>query len=165
MRKSLECLAYAAIAPNKEEYAKFRAGADSRPDYTKDFHAGRILQALKNVNPDFYPQPVSSPVKIGPGKWHFDEREDKSLTKKQFETIYDRIGKFLHADNPWDHDKGHKNLFDKLPEHINSVRLLLSWHYTAIRSPHFNGVWVLEVPTNGAKPRVHVGQTEGEFIV
>ena len=55
MRKSLECLAYAAIAPNKEEYAKFRAGADSRPDYTKDFHAGRILQALKNVNPDFYP--------------------------------------------------------------------------------------------------------------
>lgn len=62
MRKSLECLAYAAIAPNKKEYKDFRAKADRQSDYTRDFHAGRILEMLSKINKDFYPNPVSPPL-------------------------------------------------------------------------------------------------------
>ena len=165
MRKALECVAYAAIAPNKKEYAAFRAKAEKQPDYTKDFHAGKILNLLSKINPDFFPKPVSAPVNLGPGKWHFDKREDESLTKNKFESFYDRLGKFLHADNPWGHDKGVKNLLDDIPKVISSVRLLLSWHFTAIRTPEFNGLWVLEAPANGEQPRVIVGRAEGDFVI
>ena len=50
MRKSLECVAYAAIAPNKKEYKEFRAKADRQSDYTRDFHAGKILEMLSKIN-------------------------------------------------------------------------------------------------------------------
>ena len=165
IRKALECVAYAAIAPNKKEYAEFRARAAIQPDYTKDFHAGKILKLLSKINPDFYPKPVSAPLSLEPGKWHFDKREDESLTKNKFKSFYDRLGKFLHADNPWGHEKGMKNLIDEIPRVINSVRLLFSWHFTTIRTPEFNGVWVIEVPANGEQPRVIIGQAEGDFVV
>lgn len=165
MRKALECLAYAAIAPNRDEYAEFRASAEKQPDYSKDYHAGKIMLLLSKINPDFYPKPISAPINQGPGKWHFDKREDDSLTKKQFESFYDRLGKFLHADNPWGQDKGLLNLVEDIPRIIASVRLLLSWHFTTIRAPEFSGVWVVEVPAEGSGPRIIVGQSDGDFVV
>ena len=120
---------------------------------------------LGTINPDFYPKPISAPISIGPNKWHFDRRKDKSLTKKQFESFYDRLGKLLHADNPWGNDKGLRNLLTDIPSIIKSVRLLLSWHYTVIRTPEFSGVWIIEVPNNGKRPKVVDGQAEGEFVV
>lgn len=165
IRKAMECVAYAAVAPNKSEYAEFRAKAEKQPDYTKDYHAGKILRMLGNINADFYPKPVSAPIKTGPGQWHFDRREDDSLSKKQFESFYDRLGKMLHADNPWGNEKGLINLIADIPPIIGSLRLLLSWHFTVIRTPEFNGVWVVESPNNGQQPRVVVGQADGEFVV
>ena len=165
MRKALECVAYAAIAPNKKEYKEFRAKADRQPDYTRDFHAGKILEMLSRINKDFYPKPASAPISVGPRKWHFEKREDESLTKKQFSSFYDRLGKFLHADNPWGNDKGIKNLLDDIPKVMESVKLLLSWHFTKISTPEFNGVWVIEVPLSGKKPKIIIGQADGEFLV
>ncbi len=165
IRKALECVAYAAVAPNRKEYAEFRAKADGQPDYTKDFHAGKILNMLTKINSDFYPKPVSTPISTGPGKWHFDRREDASLTKKQFETFYDRLSKFLHADNPWGNDKGLSNLLGDIPDVIHSIRLLLSYHFTVIRTPELKGLWVIETPLNGEEPRVVVGRADGDFVV
>lgn len=165
LRKALECLAYAAIAPNKKKYKEFRAKADRQPDYTRDYHAGKILELLTKINKDFYPKPVSAPISNGPGKWHFEKREDGSLTKKQFSSFYDRLGKFLHADNPWGNDKGIRNLLEDIPKVIESVKLLLSWHFTKISTLKFTGVWVVEAPLNGEKPKIIIGQADGEFLV
>lgn len=165
MRKSLECVAYAAIAPNRKEYKEFRAKADRQSDYTRDFHAGKILEMLLKINKDFYPKPVSSPISKGPGKWHFEKREDGALTKEQFSSFYDRLGKFLHADNPWGNDKGINNLIKDIPEIIKSVRSLLLWHFTKVSTPKYTGVWVVEVPFNGEKPKIIVGKAGGEFVV
>lgn len=165
MRKALEAVAFAAIAPNKEQYAELRAKSENSADFRKDFNARTILQLLSSVNPDFYPRPISAPIQKAPGQWHFGSREDDSLTKKRFESFYDRLGKFLHADNPWGHDKGLNNLVKDLPDIIAAMRSLLSWHFTAIRTPEFSGVWVIEVPANGAPPRVVVGQADGEFVI
>ncbi|QWF70569.1 hypothetical protein KEF85_14760 [Methylomonas paludis] len=165
MRKALEAVAYAAIAPNKVQYAEYRAQAEKNTDYTKDFNARSILQFLAKINPDFYPQPASAPINVSPGHWHFDRREDKSLTKDKFEKFYDRLGKYLHSDNPWGDDKGLNNLAKDLPEVIAATRSLLSWHFTTIRAPEFSGVWVVEAPCNGTPPRVIVGKADGEFVV
>ena len=165
MRKALEAVAFASIAPNKDEYAKLRAKSKDAPDYTKDFNARKILQLLSNVNPDFYPKPISAPISKGPNEWYFERRKDDSLTRKKFESFYDRLGKFLHADNPWGNDKSHENLFNDLPKTISAVRLLLSYHYTVIRTPHFKGVWVVQAPSDGTTPTIFVAQATGDFVV
>jgi hypothetical protein len=159
IRKALECVAFASIAPNKKEYKEFRAKSDRQHDYSRDFHAGKILEMLSKINKDFYPKPVTAPISKGPGKWHFEKREDESLTKKQFSSFYDRLGKYLHADNPWGNNKGIKNILNDIPKAITSVRLLLSWHYTKISTPNFTGVWVVEVPFD-QKPKIIIAKAD-----
>jgi hypothetical protein len=165
LRKALEAVAFAAIAPNKDQYAEYRAQADKSADFTKDFNARAILQFLNKVNPDFYPLPASAPIPVSPGNWHFDRREDNSLNKDKFESFYDRLGKHLHAYNPWGNDKGLENLAKDMPAVIIATRSLLSWHFTTIRTPQFSGVWVIEAPSDGTPPRVIVGEADGDFVV
>lgn len=165
IRKALEAVAFAAIAPNKSQYAEYRAQAERNPDFTKDFNARSILQFLSNVNPDFFPAPVSTPIPTSPGNCHFDRREDGSLTKNKFESFYDRLGKHLHADNPWGNSKGLDNLAADIPNVIWATRSLLSWHLTVVRAPQFSGVWIIEAPSNGNPPRVILGQADGDFVV
>ncbi len=165
LRKSLEAVAFAAIAPNKSEYESFRAAAEKPSDYRKDYNARAILQYLGNINPDFYPTPLLAPTKNAEGIWHFERKLDGFLTKKQFESFYDRLGKYLHADNPWGNDKVVQNLKADLPGVIKRMRTLLEWHFTVIRSHNFNGVWVIEASSSGTPPRVIVGKADGEFVV
>lgn len=162
MRKALECVALAAIAPNQKAYADFRAKAENQADYTKDFNAKKILKMLSKINPDFYPIPVSLPVKTGIRTWRFEKRVDASLKKKRFETFYDRLGKFLHADNPWGNKKGQQNLLNEIPEVIGAVRLLLFRHSTKVRTPDFNGTWIVEASSNVYPPQIIVGQAINE---
>ncbi|MGH8591781.1 MAG: hypothetical protein ACREXX_21435 [Gammaproteobacteria bacterium] len=77
----------------------------------------------------------------------------------------DRLGKCLHADNPWGSAKGMQNLLADLPRVIGQLRVLLEWHFTVIRTPEFSGVWVVEAPANGNPPRILLGKAEGEFVV
>lgn len=164
-RKALEAIAFAAIAPNKAEYELFRAEAEKPTDYRKDYNARAILQLLGNINRDFYPTPLLAPTKKRDGSWHFERRSDGFLTKEQFESFYDRLGKYLHADNPWGNQKGMQNLVADLPRVIERLRALLEWHFTVIRTPQFNGVWVVEVGSSGTAPRVLVAKAGGDFIV
>jgi hypothetical protein len=105
-RKALECIAYASIAPNKKAYSKFRSEAKKPADFRKDYHGAKILKQLGMVNKEFYPFPLIEPKLVGVRKWHFDRLKDEYLTKSQYIKLYDRLGKFLHSDNPWDNDKG-----------------------------------------------------------
>lgn len=100
LRKGLEAIAFAAIAPNHSAYAKHRAKAEKSPDYTKDYHAKRILNDLARVNPDFYPLPILPGKNIAPvsspnNLFHYDCKESGYLTKDAFTDIYDRLGKHL----------------------------------------------------------------------
>lgn len=165
VRKALECLAFAAIAPNKGAYEKLRLAADEPADYRKDFNARKILQMLTDINPDFYPVALLPPTRQSSGQWHFDRRPSGFLTKKQFESFYDRLGKFLHADNPWGNDKGIRNMASDLPGAIADLRGLLQMHCTFIRTPEFSGTWVVEALADGTAPKIIVGQADRDFVV
>ncbi|WP_350015698.1 hypothetical protein ABNK63_11560 [Rhodanobacter sp. IGA1.0] len=164
-RKAFETVAYAAIAPNKARYKAFRAQTERPSDYRKDYNARAILQHLAKINPDFYPTPLLPPTQQAPGHWHFDLKVDGYLTKTRFESFYDRLGKFLHADNPWGSDKGFANLAADLPSTVSQLRGLLALHKTIVRVPNFSGVWVIEVPTDGRAPHILTAQATGEFAV
>lgn len=164
-RKAFEAVAYAAIAPNEKRYQAFRARAAQPADYRKDFNARAILRHLAKINPDFYPTPLLPATQQAPGHWHFELKADGYLTKARFESFYDRLGKFLHADNPWGHDKGFVNLAADLPSAMIQLRELLALHKTIVRVPSFSGVWVIEVPTDGRVPHIITAAATGESAV
>ena len=165
MRKALEAVAYAAIAPNKAKYQQFRAKAETPADYRKDYNARAILQHLAKINADFYPAPLLPATQVQPGHWHFEQKANGYLTKARFESFYDRLGKFLHADNPWGNDKGVVNLVADLPVTQSQLRELLALHRIIVRTPDFLGAWVVEVPTDGRVPHIIVAQATGDFSV
>ena len=162
IRKSLELIALAAIAPDKKEYAAFRATADKDQDFTKDYHAARIFGALSRINPEFYPRPLLPATRMSDGTWHFGQKQSGYLSKKRFERAYDRLGKHLHAHNPWGTSKNLHNLAVALPTIIAEARGLLQLHARIIRTSDFQGVWVIEAES--PSPRVITGAVDGPFV-
>jgi hypothetical protein len=163
LRKAMEAIALAAIAPCKEQYEVFRAKAN-QPDYTKDYHAGKIFQVLGKINKNFYPLPLLPAVRQPNGALHFGRKGSGYLTKKRFESLYDRLGKYLHAHNPWSNNKNLQNLVDELPSAITEAKALLELHAAFIQTRAFSGAWVTEVKP-GAAAVIITGQADGEFIV
>lgn len=164
-RKALEAVAYASIAPNKEKYQVFRSKADTSKDFTKDFNATKIFHNLRSINKDFYPMPLVPAKKVAEHQWHFDRKSSGFLTEKRFQKIYDRLGKFLHANNPWGTNKNLQNLANDIEAAIRDVRSLLELHAAFIRSKTYTGVWVVEVPKDGAAPKVITAEAGGEICV
>ena len=162
-RKALEAIAIAAIAPDKKAYQAFRATADKDPDFTKDYHAAKIFAALARVNPDFYPRALLPAERQQDGSWHFENKTTGVLTKKQFERCYDRLGKHLHAQNPWGTNKNIQNLAGDLANMIHAAKGLIALHARFIRAPDFHGVWVVQAHT--PQPTVLTAQARGPYAV
>jgi hypothetical protein len=167
MRKAMESIAFAAIAPHKTAYETARAEVER--DFTRDYNARRIFQILERINPSFYPLALlpatqqSEPLD-GRRHWHFERRTDGFLTKDDFEGFYDRLGKYLHADNPWGQDKGLNNLMQDLGGKIAAARALLGLHAAFIQTPTVRESWVIALGADGA-PHVVVGRADGPFQV
>lgn len=158
-RKALECVAFAAIAPNETQYKCFREKAEGNKDYRKDFNGSKILKALEKINSEFYPIPLLPFPKLETDQsekrhWHFENKETGFLTRKKFESIYDRLGKYLHADNPWGNDKSIENLEKDIPVSIDEIYTLIELHRIRIISEKFNGVWIVEASKNGKYPSI-----------
>lgn len=163
LRKAMEAIAFAAIAPNKQQYAAIRSKAEKSPDFSNDWAADSIFLVLNKVNADFYPDPLLQQTLIAPGHWHFGKPLNGYMKRKNFEVLYKRLGKFLHADNPWGKDKGWAQFAADLPDAIAKIRALLKKHRTIIRAPSFNGVWIVDAPNDGTPPRMLRATAKGEF--
>lgn len=163
LRKAMEALAFAAIAPNKQMYAALRKSAVKPAHFGDDWQADSIFLSLSKVNPDFYPDPLLQATRVGPNAWHFGRPMNGYMKRKNFETLYKRLGKFLHADNPWGDDKGWANFAKDLPEAVMKIRALLKKHRTLIHAPEFKGVWIVDAPSDGTPPRMILGISDGLF--
>lgn len=164
LRKALENVAYAAICPNKAEYESFRASSEKQPDFRKDYRASKILNLLSKVNQNFYPLPLLPVKDQENGVKHFGRKDTGYLSKKKFSKFYDRLGKHLHADNPWSNDKQIQSLAGDMPSVIAEVYSLLELHATFIKTDLFKGVWVVAVE-KGKEPVIITGQAGEEFVV
>lgn len=158
LRKTLECIAFAAIAPNRKAYEQFR-----NTDFTKDFNAKKITTQLNRINKHFYPKPLLPAVRGKDNVWNHAKKENGFLTQKKFEKVYDRLGKYLHADNPWGNDKGLSNLANEYPSFVKQIHGLLALHVTSIITPDFKGVWIVESDSNFSRARIITAEAGGEF--
>jgi hypothetical protein len=164
-RKALECIAYASIAPNKKAYSKFRSEAKTPADFRKDYHGAKILKQLGMVNKEFYPLSLLEPKAVGVKQWHFDRLANGYLTKSQYIKLYDRLGKFLHSDNPWDNDKGYLNLAKDLPENFKRIRALLQVHVTFVQEKERRLAFVIDMGSETKDVSVLRAIADGAFKV
>ena len=93
----------------------------------------------------------------------FDRKTGKFFDKNQFIKLYDRLGKYLHADNPQGNNKEWEDFALVVRDGISSIRDLFKLYFTVIRTPEFTGVWVLETRENVVQ--FLVAESHGEFIV
>lgn len=164
-RKALECIAYASIAPNKKAYSIFRSEAKTPADFRKDYHGGKILKQLGKINKEFYPLPLVKPKLVGVRQWHFDRLNSDYLTKSQYITLYDRLGKFLHSDNPWDNDKGYINLAKDMPENLQRIRLLLQIHATFVQEKKSQHAFIVDMGSEEKDVSAITAIADGAFKV
>jgi len=164
IRKALEAIAYASIAPNKAEYEAFRVAATKAADFTKDFHALKIFSALERININFYPVALVPAVRTRDG-WHYPRKTSSFLSKKRFEAAYDRLGKYLHAHNPWSADKHLENLAKDLPQIIEEAHSLLDLHVSFINTPKYKAAWLVETPRDGSAPTMVVSVAKGDYVL
>lgn len=144
-RKSLECMVYCSIAPNKKEYEEFRQSSETPADFRKDYNAKKILTMLGKINTEFYPQAAQKELSYIKGNHHFSPKKGEFLTKKRFIAIYDRLGKFLHADNPWSNTKNIHNFVIDIDTSLNYLFDLLKCHIVYVKTKRFTGIWLVEV--------------------
>lgn len=157
LRKILELIAFASISPSKELYSKIRKEAHGA-DYTKDFHARNIFGSLNSVNPSFYPQPFKfaegSHEEGGLKGRKVVPSNEVYLTKKEFEKLYDRLGKYLHSDNPWGVDKGIYNFGKSVDKILLKIKNLLNLHLVSVRSDKGYNLWLVAMENYGQSPKM-----------
>ena len=123
LRKVMELVALGSIVPNKAKYQKLRE------NFHKDYHARRILVDLEKVNPNFFPKAMLRVPVSGPGAdVQVDKRQGVWLTKKRFERQYDKLGKVMHADNPFAQRRPYAALYQQYRELIKNLWELLEFH-------------------------------------
>lgn len=95
-RKILELIAFGSLVASLDAYAA------ARENYSRDWHASRVLKAVAAIHPDFYPVPVTQ-HKVQGQKHTAELRkfEGDYLTKGDFETLYDLCGGLMHSQNPY----------------------------------------------------------------
>jgi hypothetical protein len=157
LRKALELIAYAAIAPHRAKYEAWRRQDVQSKDFRKDYNGKKILNSLAKLNPYSYPRPLL-PLVERDGAWHFDVFRGEYLTKKRYEKVYDRCGALLHADNPWGHDKQYTSFMGLLPNYVTLTRNLIKLHSVIIEHEQGTAAWVIEAGDLTTKAKGHIGQ-------
>ena len=108
-RNILELIATASLMVNED--ARVTLNEEGR----RKWHAGDILDAVKEVNPNFfYPKPIRAKESHLPGI-QYDHKDFKGdyLTREKFATLYAICSKTIHTINPLDQKSRTKN-YDQL---------------------------------------------------
>ena len=95
IRKVLELVAFGSLIANKTLYSQIHR------DFAKHWNARLLVNDLRRINPNYYPRAIHEVPQEDPSKsTHFVDRQD-SLSEPEFVELYERCGRFLHADNPF----------------------------------------------------------------
>jgi hypothetical protein len=123
IRKVLELIAMGSLVANKPEYQQIFKNFQSK------WNAKNILKEIEEINPDFYPVPItSSPTTDDSEFVEVDNLKKGFLTKSEFIDAYARCGGMLHSDNPFGKQKDTEDFLKKTPKWVNKIITLLDTH-------------------------------------
>lgn len=145
LRKTLEQVAFAALAASRAAYAQ------KRPQFAGDWRAKAILEHVEAVHPDFYPLPLV-PQQVGPGRWHFEVRTEGFLTRDDFIFLYDACSGAIHDWNPFKPGPRVVELRRPIAEWADRIEKLLAFH--RIRLLDQDDILVIELRDSAGKAHV-----------
>jgi hypothetical protein len=155
LRMALETIAYATMVTNESEYLRVR------PKGLQDWHASRILKALCEANPNFYPWPFT--ISILETGTHFEAFDGPYLTQALFIEAYDKTGEMLHAPSPLRASGDYRNRAAKIKKWASLAETLVASH--TVELPGVGFIFA-NVDRNTAATRVGLAEpVDGEPYV
>lgn len=94
IRKTLELIAFASLAANKDRYA------EEYQAFQEHWNAKRLLSNLEKINADFYPKPFEV-VRDDLNDLTLAEVPDGYLTQDEFVELYGYASQAMHVQNPF----------------------------------------------------------------
>ena len=126
LRKTLEQVALASLAANRTKYSA------AFTNLARHWNAKRMLKDLEQVNPNFYPVPVTAKLvstdEKGHGHWHVEYLAGGFLGKDEFVSLYNICGRILHAKNPFDPQDPVIQLGYSVEQWVSRIQKLLAMH-------------------------------------
>ena len=153
-RKMLEHVALGSLVANKDVYSK------ARVSFAKDWHAQRMLQQLEEVNPAFYPFPLtlaSTTEADGKRFHHLEPLTTAFLTKDDFVELYNYCGDILHAQNPYQ-TRTTINVRLSAQEWLVRIENLVKLHRAQLVT---GSVWICAVPDKDGKVHTYSADPRG----
>lgn len=139
IRKVLELISLASLVANEDEFKKHS------DKYNKMYNARLILQDIKRINPNYYPQPIREYRNENKNMWV--NRKDGFLTEKEFVKLYEKCGKLMHAQNPFSTPIDYAKYQLDLPNWIDKIMVLLNSH--TIQLIDSNDVYLIHMQEDG----------------
>lgn len=143
-RKILELIAFTSLTANKRAYAAVHK------KFAEHWKANTMFDALRKLNPNFYPVAPDPPQETAPGRKHFPQPDEGYMTIPEFVALYDAASDLLHTRNPFS-DKDptvelHYPVQDPVQEWVMRIRRLLGWHFMHLLS---GDRWIVHMPPQG----------------
>ena len=117
LRKIIEQILLASLIANADEYKQFynRLG--------NEWNARLICRDIERINPAFFPRAVIN----HPDIMKIDDAPD-SMNSDELLTIYEKMGRLLHANNPFSTPPDYHKLSEYIDESCKKIMGLLSTH-------------------------------------
>lgn len=123
IRKILELIAFSSLIADMDVYDK-QIG-----DLDKKWKAELILKDIERVHKNFYPKPID----VDPqNKYQWIDKKEPYLTRRDFEKIYEKCGRYLHESKlnltDKDIDYIYNEAWQNIPKWVELIINLLSMH-------------------------------------
>jgi len=98
LRKVIELIMLGSLVVNADVY---ESKYSEIRDWKSDWNAKYICNDLARVNDKFYPQPIKVSHGTDGKVNHWERIDDECITAEKMLIVYDKIGRFMHSDNPF----------------------------------------------------------------
>jgi hypothetical protein len=142
LRKIFELIAFASLSANRDRYATVYT------DFSKHWEAAKLVKNLKNVNQNYYPEPVIEvPIDHPIAKHKLEKRDGDSLTEEELVEAHGRCGALMHASNPYKKAINYEYYKTMIPKWLARTMHLLNNH--TIHLVNDPGMWQVHMHEHG----------------
>src|SRR5271155_3857663 len=122
-RKMFELIAFSSLAANREQYSA------AYENFATHWRAGKLLENLERINPDFYPKPVLEVRSAQPGVVNdLKDRDQDYLKQAELIVAHRKCGALMHAENPFGQPIDYKYFEKNYPKWNTKIINLLNMH-------------------------------------
>jgi hypothetical protein len=141
-RKLFELIAFSSLAANREQYSA------AYENFATHWRAGKLLENLERINPDFYPKPVLEIPSAQPGVVNnLKDRGRDYLTQGELIVAHRKCGALMHAENPFGKRIDYEYFEKNYPRWNTKIINLLNIHKVHLLGD--TGFWLFHMQEEG----------------